>query len=491
LTLLHATFGANVFFFHSTQVALHITNTILIFLLFRKFLAAKLSFFLALLFLIHPINTEAVSYISAVSDPLFVLLGLGAFHVMLKDKLSWFQLFLACVLILLSLLTKEAGFLLLPLIVLYRLLFRRGEYVKTGLFILIPTALYFYLRFAVAHTFFAKAVDFAPIASAPLSERLITIPKIIFFYIWTFFVPARLSIAQHWVVQSPTFQDFYLPLIADMLFIGVLLYVSWQIHKRNRKAFLSFVFFLIWFCITLGLYVQLFPLDMTVAERWFYLPMIGLLGMFGLGAHSIQVKNGYLKTVGFVGFIMILSLFSIRTLVRNTNWATPYTLFSHDVQITPESFDLQNNYSTELMRRNQYDAALIHTKKAIALNPRYSPAWATAGNIYLLKKDYKTGISALRKALDLDGGNYVAFYNLIYGSLLSGDYASAKGWSENALRSFPNQPELVLFLAIAEYKVGNTARAFALAKQAHELNPTAQSQHIYSVIQNNQPLTIE
>lgn len=491
LTLIHSTFGSNVFFFHITQVAIHTTNTILIFILFRKFFADKISFFLALLFLIHPINTEAVSYISAVSDPLFILFGLIAFHIMMKDKLSWRQVSLACALILLSFLTKEAGFLLLLFIVIYRLQFRKGEHLKTGLFAVIPIALYFYLRFEVAHTFFAKAVHFAPITVAPFSERLITIPKIVFFYISTFFLPVKLSIAQHWIVKSITFKDFYLPLVADALFMGALLFLGWQIYKRNGKMFLYFVFFFLWFLVSLVLYLQLFPLDMTVAERWFYLPMIGLLGMIGLVVQNAHIRSQSFKAFIFTSFIIVLSIFALRTIVRNTNWHTPYALLSHDVQITRDSFDIENNYSTELMRLNKYDEALVHAKKAITLNPRYSPAWATAGNIYAQKKEYKTAIFYLKKALDIDGGNFFAFHNMIYSYILIGDYISAKGWSETALKSFSNQPEIILFLAAAEYKLENKARALELAKRAYELSPTAQSQSIYLTIQNNKPLTIE
>ena len=491
LTLINSIFGGNVFFFHFFQISIHISNAILIFLLFRKFFGKNTSFFLASLFLVHPINTEAVSYISAVSDPLFVFLGLIAFHIMSKDKIIWLSFSVACFFILFSLLTKEAGFLMLLFISVYRLLFKRREILLTSLFIIIPAAIYFFLRFFVAHTFFAKAIHFAPIADAPFYERLITIPKIIFFYIYTFMLPVKLSIAQHWMVKSFTLNDFYTPLIVVIVFSGIVAYISWRVYKHHKNIFSQFVFFTFWFLISLALYLQIFPLDMTVAERWFYLPMIGLLGLIGVIGQLFKFITEKNLALSFACLIFILVLLSTRTMVRNTNWINSYALLSHDVKTNQNSFDIENNLSVELAKLNKHDEALIHAQKSTKLNPKYSPAWTTLGVVYTQKKEYKKAVPYFMTALENDGGNYVAFYNLIYVYLLLGDNSSAKGWSQNALRSFNNDPPVLLFLAVAEYKLGNREKATALAKQSYELRPTEQSQSIYNTIQNGQDLKIE
>lgn len=69
--LLYSVFGSSSFFYHILQVCLHITNSILVFVLFKKFFSSKLSFFVSIIFLIHPIQIEAVSYIASSGNPLF------------------------------------------------------------------------------------------------------------------------------------------------------------------------------------------------------------------------------------------------------------------------------------------------------------------------------------------------------------------------------------------------------------------------------------
>lgn len=86
--LLYAVFGLNPVPFHIMSILFHVANSFLLFLLFTKLgISRKASFFSSLVFLIHPINTQAVSYISGMADPMgmmFVLTSLLLFLKFLK-----------------------------------------------------------------------------------------------------------------------------------------------------------------------------------------------------------------------------------------------------------------------------------------------------------------------------------------------------------------------------------------------------------------------
>lgn len=82
---LYSIFTTNQFFYHFIQITLHIANTFLVFVLFKKLFSEKLSLFLSLIFLIHPIQVESVSYIAAAGNPLFFLFGITAFILSQKN----------------------------------------------------------------------------------------------------------------------------------------------------------------------------------------------------------------------------------------------------------------------------------------------------------------------------------------------------------------------------------------------------------------------
>jgi hypothetical protein len=78
-SVLYSLFNNTTFFYHLLQLTLHIVNTSLVFVLFSKLFDKKISFFLSLIFLVHPIQVESVSYISASDMPLFFIWNLSIY----------------------------------------------------------------------------------------------------------------------------------------------------------------------------------------------------------------------------------------------------------------------------------------------------------------------------------------------------------------------------------------------------------------------------
>lgn len=467
LTVVRSLFGLNIVPFHFIQILMHIINSYLVLLLFMRFFKRRISLFLTLIFLVHPMNVEAITYISAAADPLFLFFGLSSFHLMTKDRLTKYDFLLGVVAILFSLLTKEVGGMILLIVIIYRALFIKKSF-KSGIFFVFSSVIpYLFLRFIVAHTFF-EMLNFIPIALATPYERTISVPKVIYIYLQTFFVPIHLSVAQHWVVRTITFKDFVLPLLIDfVVFVSICSVVIYKYRVRD-KNFKKYLFFAFWFLISFAFYIQIFPIGMTVAERWFYLPMIGFLGFIGLVIQDVRLSPQVRKVVFYVG-IGLIFLLSIRTIARNMDWLTPYQLFGHDVKINTDSFDVEINYAYELGKRGEYDRAIIHAEKATKLAPKFTASWATAASIYLKRHEYEKAIFYNKKALVLDEKNYSALYSLIHAYILNGQYLEAKKWSIHALKLFPNDAYFLISQAITEYKLGNTVEADRLAFRANQI----------------------
>lgn len=489
LTIVYTLFHGNVFFFHLLQVIMHILNTILVFILFKKLVKQSIAFIVSLIFLVHPMNVETVAYMSAVSDVLVFLFGIFALWIVSVGNSQRYSFVLAGFLILLSILTKESGILWLCIVLTYLLLFKTIKQIGTAILVIFPLGVYAFMRLFIGHTG-TGITNHIPIANLTFTQRLITIPKIVFFYFYTFFYPDKLAVSQHWVVKTPSVRHFVFPLLFDMMLVIFLVGVGYYLYRLRHPEFRKYIFFLIWFAVSLIMYLQLFPLDMTVAERWFYIPIVGLLGMLAVVVEIVKLKSS-LRFLAVVVVVLIIISLSIRTMVRNTNWANALTLFSHDVRANTDSYDVQSNLATALVEAGKLDEAIDHARKATKLEPDNTSGWATLGTIYMQKKDLPKGIMYLRKSLDYDGGNYSALYNLTYGELKVNDYPSAKSYADWGLKTYPADSMLKLFRAVAEYNLGDQQLALQDAYEANQGLQNQTSQYIYNQIINKQQINLE
>jgi len=493
LAILFKIFNDNSFYYHFIQMSLHILNACLVFVLFKKFFKRGLSFFLALLFLVHPIQVESVAYIAANQSEIFFLFGILALLISTKDKLNIAQIFLIPVLLLLSLFTKETGFLFVLLLLFFQFLFRK----KRLLFFAAPTTvvllIYLTIRLTLVHAYFGE-FGFVPVSELPLMQRVITMPKIIFYYIKTLFYPANLAIDQQWVVTKLDFQQFYLPVIIDIVFFILLSLAGVCIYRKNRKSFLAFIFFFVWFLMGVGIVLQIIPLDMTVADRWFYFPLVGFLGCLGALLNEIHLKNRLSKTLCLSGAILIV-VFSVRTIVRNQNWQNQLTLYSHDVRVEA-NYDSDNNYAAVLSYEGKWDEAYTYIKKSVELYP-YEKNLRELGLIYKhfgkmeLAKDYfykaldaKTYILPPHKH-EIPTYEYISEFQYFYG-----DTKEAVRITKMGIDDYPDSSDLWILLAISEYKLKNQNSALKAAEKAYSIQKTDQTTYLYRQLLNSQPLSI-
>lgn len=179
----------------------------------------------------------------------------------------------------LSLLSKETGLIFVFISFLYLLFFKPNILKTFGLHLAAYVLIYIYLRFGLAQIFFNKH-GLTPMSTISLAERLVNIPAIIYFYLHTFFWPANLAINQQWIVREIGWGQFWRPTIIITGFFVLIFGTFVFIRLRSwRKVYF---FFVLWFLAALGLHLQIFPLDLTVSDRWFYLPLAGLLGILGV-----------------------------------------------------------------------------------------------------------------------------------------------------------------------------------------------------------------
>lgn len=492
---LYGLFG-QAFLFHLIQLILHITNGILLMLFMKKFFPKQVAFIIALIFLIHPMQTETVSYISAFSDTFSFFLGICVLLILTKKQLDNRSLLVSSILLFLNLITKESAIIFFILPIIYIVLFNKRSLKK----ILLAEACSFLFFLLIRFLFFPMHLEpfsFIPIVSASIVERFYTIPAIFWHYILTFFFPATLAIDQQWVVRSVTLHDFIFPLLGDMFFILLFVLFTFFLFKKHRNDEQKvFGFFLSWFVLGMGIYLQVIPLDMTVADRWFYVPIVGLLGVGAIMYLFFEKKLPKVFNPFFllIGLIVVFAL-SARTIIRNTNFVDDLTLYSHDARLT-QSFSLENNLATVLDSMGQYKDSLIHEQKSVKLHAyegnvnNLGATYEHLGNLQLAKKYYLESLQYPNQVLynHLHGLNIYTTVGVFLAE--QSDPKEAVDFLRNALSDFPNAPDLWLYLAIAQYRLKNYPAAEQAITAAYLMQPNPNITYARYQIEHKLPITL-
>lgn len=472
------------FLFHLTQLLLHIVNSSLLFLFFSKFFRKKISFFLGLIFLLHPANVESVVYIANLQEPLFFFFGIIALFIISRLKtINWKSFLLISLFLLLSLLSKETGILFLLATVSYSIFFNKKKMMS---FLLAGSVFWFYifLRFIVAHVAINKQV-ISPIMGASIGIRLLTLPKIIYSYLLLFFFPKNLSWGQHWLVKSIDFPNFYFPIIIIILTAVVLLLLYLQI--KNRKTLTpTFFFFLSVSIMGLSLHSQLIPLDFTFADRWIYFPMMGFLGLFGIFLQNVLNKK--ISPILLISLsIILLAVLTVRSFIRTLDWKDDYTLSIHDVKVDPDSFALQNNLGVVLVGRGNYLEAKKHLEKSLELYP-IQGTYDSLAFVYSKLGNPEKSLQFYEKSLGM-GDFYMTYQNYIAELIRQKKLNEALNETKLALKKYPYNPKLWLLLAVVEYEQGNTDEAIISAQNANVLSPGI-GDFVLSKIENKLPIPL-
>lgn len=472
------------FGFHLFQILLHLINSSLVFLIFKELFKgfggnkAKIgSLFASLIFAIHPANSESVVYIAASQEVLYTFFLLLIFWLFIRSKTapSLKQIF-PPIFFFFALLSKESAVIAIPLVSLYLFLFDKKKLLPWLRDSVLVFLFYLYLRIFVAKIPL-EAPSLSPISQATLKQRLLTIPFEISSYIRLIFFPRILSISQHQVIKSPIDPRFLVSLPVVVLFLGGTI-IS-VLKSKNKLAW----FFLFWFLFSLSLVLNIFPLDMTIAERWLYFPLIGFLGLT-----LFFVLKNLNKTPSFLllpSLLIVILLFSLRTFVRNFSWKNGLTLFSHDISYSQNSFDLENNLGVELFRAGKIKEAKPHFEHSIKLQPKWWTSYNNLGVVYEREGNLQKARELYEKSIE-NGDYYLAYENLGASLLKTAPPQETISFLEEALEKLPFNAQLWSTLALTYLKDNRPEKAFLAAKKAFNLVPTKENWLLLQTISKDQ-----
>lgn len=390
---IYGAFGLNVTAYHLFLVLLHTANAFLTFLLLKKLkFSVVAGLIAALIFLVHPVQTTAVSYIAGVPDVLssfFVLSGLLFFTGKKIISLAASGAFF-----ILALLSKESGIMLLGLSALIAIYDWRNYKMperKTKIVFFLTlgalTGIYFWLRI--------KYLNAGPLGlntvESPYIEsiwvRIITFISVIWDYAKLVFAPVALyfdRLSYNYETLLSLRVVFGLTLI-----IGGLVW-SYFSYKKTKKFFLGFL----WFFIALGPVSGLIPVNAMYRENWLYVPLIGV-GML-IGALSERIKTEKMKTVFLVLFAIAILALGTRTIYRNFEWADPHAFFENELTHNKQFPRIYNEYGKLFYKEGDYEKAVGLFTEGILVsqpaNPILIKLHHNLGATYIMKKNSNTAI---------------------------------------------------------------------------------------------------
>jgi protein O-mannosyl-transferase len=489
-SVLFLLFKNDPFFCHLTQLLIHFTNSFLVYYLFAWFFKKKYAFFAAVIFLIHPINVESVAYMSASYSVIFFFFGMLALILGKKIVLNKILHITIGFLLLLSILARETGILFSALLICFYIFFKKKNIMQGFIAGICVSVIYAILRFGYAHVYLER-LPLVPTSSLSIAERIYTMPIVILYYLKTFFFPLKLAVMQYWTIKTVTQSSFYLSLAIVFVFFFSTIFFAIYLYKKDKKNFLIFSFFSIWFYLGMLPISQIFPLDMTVADRWFYFPIVGLLGMLVVLWEKIKILKE--SKAAFAVILIIIIGFSLRTIIRNKDWFDSYTLYSHDVRIN-SSYNIEHNLGNELAIKGDYVNALYHLKKSVDYLP-HETNLNNLGYLYKQTGDLKRAGETFRKALiapsfvlpphKRDEGTYVNYADYLFSI---NDLKNAEIFTKSALNDYPDSYLLWLCLGFTQYKLGKYDMAFESATKAYNLNQNNTTVYFYNRLKNKEPV---
>lgn len=282
-------FHNRAFLFRFTHLLLHILNTTFLFILLRQLLKDKqASFYIALIFGIHPLHGETLGFISQVPEILLFLVAALMFYFYLKNKY-----FLVIIFFILSLGIKEYAIFSLFALLLYEGIKRKRLYFDAKLLILLAiSVLYILLQLKELNTSILLSNK-----KFTWANMFLTSFKLFNIYILNFFIPIKLKI-RYIVSAFSSPLDFLF--IVNFLITGAIFYfLFFRVKAREPKIFFVVFILLILPYITVFSYI----LGLPLADHLMYIPMVGLCGT----AYYLFRKNRQILTI-FISILIIIAI---------------------------------------------------------------------------------------------------------------------------------------------------------------------------------------
>jgi len=473
--------------YHVFNAAVHIAAALVLYgILRRTFLSSLLrqrfgpsanwlAGLIALIWLVHPIQTESVTYTVQRGESLMGLFYLLTLYCVIRATESphsrWWCagavasccLGIGC----------KGVMLTAPVVVLLydRVFFSRswGELAQRRLVLysaLAATWLLYPVLLSQAPEEWKESAGFEYTGAAPLQYAM-TQSGVILHYLRLVFWPAGLCLDCGWPIAR-TIGDVFpqLPIVG-----GLLAATIWAWRHKPALGFLG-----AWFFIILIPTSSFIPIADPEVDHRMYLSLAAIVTLTVAGLFPIVHRLG-IRAIVWPASGLIVLLLTALTVSRNLDYASDRTIWQDTVDKSPGNPRAEYDLARALEAENQTQSAIEHYKKALEEKPDYVDALNNLGHVLSVSGNVQDALGYLQRAIELKPGLAEAHLNLGYTYAQQGRIKDAIAQWQETLRIKPDLGEAHNNLAIALALDGRTGEAIAHWEQALTLGPDSADIH--------------
>ncbi|MFH1772082.1 MAG: tetratricopeptide repeat protein [Candidatus Omnitrophota bacterium] len=448
--------------YHLSNIIFHILAALSIFwfvlVLFEK---TNLALLTSLFFIIHPIHTEAVAYISGRADSLvtiFLALTLIFYIKGINSSNRSMFIFMALSYVL-CLMSRENSLMLPVFIILYHRLFKK----RINFIPLIPIFILILIYLPYRSVILAEA-------GLHLKDNSVFLQRLPGFFA-AFFSYIRLlvfSFNLHMEYGNNLF-SFSQPVVISGV-LALVIFFACLFAARKKSPLI--LFSMMWYLAALLPQSNLFPVKASMAEHWLYIPSIGFFLILAYAAIKLyEIKK--LRLVSVICSVASVIYFGCLTIYHNNNWKTPLALYQWTLKHSPKSIRTLNSLAILSWQSGDPESAIGYLKRSLEVNPTYAFGCNNLGLVYAETQRFREAEIELKKAIEIYP-EYAAAHNnigMVYDKI-SRDNEAIKSFIR-AIELNPNYVTAYVNLGNIYKKLGEYKNAIPAYRKAIELNPNS------------------
>ncbi len=469
----------------------------------QKGLIALLS---ALIFIAHPVQTEAVTYIVQRFTSLATLFYLLSLIMYIKARLlipastlnsmseqgninikAWFYYVTSVMCTILAMKTKEISFTLPFVIVLYEVIFftatgsQSKEPFLKRIYMLVPfliTLLVIPLSLIGTAEKIGDIIGEIREATQETEEisrfaYLLTEFSVLVAYIRLLFLPINQNLDYDYPINHSLNAPVMLSLLFLLLIFGLAVYLFHISRIRHRRLSLI-AFGIFWFFITLSVESTLIPIRDVITEHRLYLPSVGMIIAFTSTVffllNNMMAKQSFLW-IGYSLLFMLVLPLCIAAYSRNLVWGSEVTLWKDVVMGSPNKPRGYYNLGLAYQKQGRREEAVQEYMTAMKLNPNFPGSHHNLGLIYYEQGRLEEAAREYMTAIKLIPEFPWSYNNLGLVYYRQGRLEEAIQEYTTAIKLKPEYPEAHHHLGLAYYQQGRLEQAIREYMTAIKLKP--------------------